>query len=256
MATVLGIRVTDAQTDRWRGWAMPAVHPFRVSAAEASSVRSVARSRRLSPEWRDTFELYDTGDDERIVWLDRDGARLLSDETIAAQPTTHRWPTSSVGYDRTRAISFVKRAVHPVDHVPPSDAVWRRAAEVLPDARRLAARFPRGSGPNCFGLVMAAAGVAGAEGEWMQREPFEHFLRERTIPGGNDLLPGTVFVWRDGDGHVAHAGVTLGDDLYLHKASQGWMTPSIVLRVRDGIIAARTPGQHIERHTLVPAHLR
>ncbi len=255
MATVLGIRVTDAQVDRWRGWAMPAVQPFLVSEAEALSLRRVARSRRLSPEWRDTFELYATGDDGRIVWLDRDGSRRLSEQTLTAQPTTHRWPTASVDYDRKRAISFVKRAVHPADHSPPSDAVWRRAADVLPDARRLAGRFPRGSGPNCFGLVMAAAGVADAEGEWMQREPFERFLRERTIPGGNDLLPGTVFVWRDGEGRVAHAGVTLGDDFYLHKASQGWMTPAIVLSVRDGIIAARTPGQHIERHTILPPGL-
>jgi hypothetical protein len=45
--------------------------------------------------------------------------------------------------------------------------------EILPRARELAGTFPRGSGPNCFGTVMAAAGVEGAADEWMQRQPFD-----------------------------------------------------------------------------------
>jgi hypothetical protein len=45
--------------------------------------------------------------------------------------------------------------------------------EILPRARELAGTFPGGSGPNCFGTVMAAAGVEGAADEWMQRQPFD-----------------------------------------------------------------------------------
>lgn len=94
------------------------------------------------------------------------------------------------------------------DNVP--EAVWRSAAPLLPRARDLAGTFPHGGGPNCFGTVMGAAGVAGAEREWTQREPFGAFLAERARPGGQDEQPGTVLVWRDAAGAVQHAAVTLG----------------------------------------------
>ncbi len=242
--------MTEGMVDRWRAWLMPRVQPFVVDQDEAEALRSIAHSRVLSDELRDTFRLYAIPDHHHIVWLDRAGSASLSPETVRTQPTRHLWPTRSTPYDRRRTTSWVARSIHPVDHSPPPEGVWRRAADVLPDARRLAGRFPLTSGPNCFATVMAAAGVPDAEGTWMQREPFEDWLADHTIAGGNDSLPGTVLVWRDRGGSVGHAGVTLGDGHYLHKPSQGWMTPALVLPVRDGIIAARTPGQHLERHTI------
>jgi hypothetical protein len=44
-------------------------------------------------------------------------------------------------------------------HAELPDAVW---AATLPAARALAGTYPHGSGPNCFGTVMAATGMAGA----------------------------------------------------------------------------------------------
>lgn len=305
-ATVLGIRVTDAQLARWRGWVMPAVQPFLLTADEARVVKRVARSRRLSPELRDTFQLYavpgtgvyaaevepsgghpDQGDVVRsadgvalrstsdaasdqtptdapgaddepertsLIWLDRRGARLLTPEARAAQPTKHRWPGKhperSRERDTARAIRWVEDGWPASQHSEVSEATWRRARSILPEARRIAGRFPARSGPNCFGTVMGAAGVEGAESTWMQRAPFERWLQEATIAGGNDENPGTVLVWRGADGAVEHAAITLGDGWLLNKPAQTWSTPVTVLPVRDGINASRAPGRRLERHTI------
>jgi cell wall-associated NlpC family hydrolase len=116
---------------------------------------------------------------------------------------------------------------------------------------RVPARSPAPSrmraGPNCFGTVMAAAGTPGADSTWMQREPFESWLAESTVAGGRDDDPGTVLVWRDREGQVQHAAVTLGDGWALHKPSQGWMSPTKVLGVREVIFSARQRGHHLER---------
>ena len=114
----------------------------------------------------------------------------------------------------------------------------------------VAGRFPAHSGPNCFGAVLAAAGVDGADRVWMQREPFEAWLAEHTRPGGPDDGVGTVLVWRSRDGLVQHAAVTLGDGWALHKPSQGWMSPTKVLRVPEVKLSARTPGRLLHRHHL------
>ncbi|MFK4789092.1 hypothetical protein [Microbacterium sp. ZW T5_56] len=303
-ATVLGIRVTDAQLARWRGWVMPPVQPFLLTAAEAQSVKRVARSRRLTPELRDTFQLYalpgtgvsaaevessgdqDQGDDVHaaddaaphsapdvarrpapieaggagepqrtsLIWLDRRGARLLSPKARAAQPTKHRWPGKhperSRERDTARTIRWIEDGLPASQHSEVSEATWRRARAVLPEARRIAGRFPARSGPNCFGMVMGAAGADGAEKAWMQRESFERWLRETTITGGNDDNPGTVLVWRGIDGAAEHAAITLGDGWLLNKATQSWCAPVTVLPVREGINASRAPGRRLERHTI------
>ena len=128
--------------------------------------------------------------------------------------------------------------------------MWDSAERVLPDARRLAGTFPAGSGPNCFGTVMAAAGVAGADTVWMLREPFERWLSATTRPGGDDAEAGTVLVWRSPDGLVQHAAVTLGGGWALHKPSQGWMSPTKVLTVAECKASSRASGRRLERHTL------
>jgi hypothetical protein len=37
-----------------------------------------------------------------------------------------------------------------------------------------------------------------------------------------------------------------------HKPSQGWMSPTKVLTVRDAMLSARVPGHHVQRRTLLP----
>lgn len=252
MTTVLGIRVTDRMLERWRSWVLPPVQPFVVSAEVAHDLRRVAKKRRLTPELADVFEI--PRDDTRLIWLDKAGAARLPDDQ--PQPTLHRWPTASEAYDVKRAIAFVRSGSPDSRHGEVPEGTWKRAADILPDARRLAGRFRDRSGPTAFGTVMAAAGVAGAEDEAPGPDVFEAWLAATTIPGGNDELPGSVYVWRDDDGLARHAGVSLGDGWYLHKGSSGWMSPTVVLDVRDGINASRLAGQYIERHTIIPPHLR
>jgi cell wall-associated NlpC family hydrolase len=121
---------------------------------------------------------------------------------------------------------------------------------MLPAARKLAGRFPPGSGPNCFGTVMDAAGARGAANVWMQRAPFEQWLADVSRPGGHDDDPGTLLVWRSPAGLAQHVAVTLGGGWALHKPSQGWMSPSKVLNVREIIQSAREPGRHLSRRSL------
>ena len=138
------------------------------------------------------------------------------------------------------------------EDVPP--AVWEAARPLLPRVRDLAGTFPRGSAGNCFGAVMGAAGVVGAEHEWTQREPFEAFLhgrasRGRSEGGRHDERPGTLLVWRSGRG-VEHAAVTLGGGWAFQKAAQTWWTPRVVLPVAEVKRTIRVRGWRLERWRL------
>ena len=147
----------------------------------------------------------------------------------------------------TRFVTGNRRASRHAD-VPQS--VWKRATERLPGARELAGTFPDRSGPNCFGTVMAAAGVEGAEREWMLREPFEAWLASQTRLGGIDDEPATVLVWRNTDGYVDHAAVTLEGGYALHKPSQGWMSPTKVLSVIEVKRSGAAPGLRLQRYQI------
>jgi hypothetical protein len=136
------------------------------------------------------------------------------------------------------------------DEIP--EHLWDSAAHVLPAAQRIAGTFATASGPNCFGTVMAAAGVTGADTVWMQREPFESWLADNTRPGGHDDEPGTLHVWRSPDGLGQHAAVTLGDRWALHKPSQGWMSPNKILSTDECKASSRSSGRRLERHTILP----
>lgn len=128
---------------------------------------------------------------------------------------------------------------------------WSRLGHALPGARRAAGTFPGRSGPNCFGTVMAAAGVPGAAEVWMLREPFEDWLAAATRRGGTDDVPGTVLVWRSPDGMVQHAAITIGDGFAVHKPSQGWQSPTKVLTTTDAKLSSRARGRRLSRHALV-----
>lgn len=123
--------------------------------------------------------------------------------------------------------------------------MWQRARPLLPEAERLAGTFPlNGSGPNCFGNVLAAAGVPGADATRIFPETFQQWLDEHTEPVRGttcDREPGTVLYWTEHD-RLAHAAVTIGDGWLLNKPSQSWSSPRFVLAVTEVIHRWRSPG--------------
>jgi hypothetical protein len=247
---VLGIDVDTDELDQWRAWLMPAEQPFLIPRDVAAACGLADDTDRLTFELTDTFCIYGRGD-LAVCWLSHAQSRRLPSLVRRDQPAAHRWPSRDRARDVARVVSFLERGRHRSRHAEVDNSSWAAAAGVLPEARDLAGTFPAGSGPNCLGTVMGAAGVAGAARTWMQREPFEEWLAAACRPGGRYDQAGTLLVWRDASREVQHAAVTLGDGWALHKPSQGWMSPAMVLTVRDTILSARFPGHHLQRHTLL-----
>lgn len=247
---VLGIVVSRELVMRWREWLMPAEQPYLVPRPVADALNLIDDPDRLSFEVKDSFWLYDLGG-QSLCWLDRSSSRRLAAEVRRGQPAPHRWARTDPDRDVERLARFVEDGRRPSRHLEVSPETWHEAAEVLPGAWRSAGTFPAGSGPNCFAAVMAAAGVDGVANTWMQRQPFEDWLASRTRPGGRDEDPGTVLIWRNAEGAVDHAAVTLGRGWALHKPSQGWMSPTKVLSVRDTKLSSRMRGRHLVRRSLV-----
>lgn len=276
---VLGIDVPDAMLAQWAAWFAPAVQPFLVPAGD-----DLGDDGDLSPELLDTYEVYGVPDKLRLAWLSEPafGAlpRARRAELVRAQvrhdrglvPTVrawtslvgdsarlqadgHRfvwWPHLLTGHEQRVLVDYINDGRRPSEHERVPTSVWQGSEQLLPNAFRLAGTFPASSGPNCFGTVMAAAGVIGAESVWMQREPFEEWLAGSTVPGGSSADAGTVMVWRSADAAVQHAAVTLGGGWALHKPSQGWMSPTKVLTVPDLIASARSRGLRLSRRRIVP----
>ncbi|WP_405066669.1 hypothetical protein OG558_34050 [Kribbella sp. NBC_01510] len=277
MLTVLGVDVSPGLLDRWVDWLAPEEQPFFLTKKQASQWGlPVDDVREPTAEQRDTYRTYDVDRKAaRISWLTEAAYADLPKATRAALvraqvshgrdavPTVRGW--SSVLDARQQADGH--RFVWWTSLLPDADVVLppivsrdlgpSRHAEVrtwpaeLPRARELAGAFPDGSGPNCFGTVMAACGVDGAEEVWMQREPFEQWLAEHTTTGGRDDAPGTVFVWRDAGQAVQHAAITLGDGWMLHKPSQSWMSPRKVRTVGEVKRSTRTAGWRLQRRSVV-----
>jgi hypothetical protein len=246
---VLGIDVPGERLGQWRGWLMPVEQPFLVPRDTAQAAGLADGKERLSLEFIDAFSLWGLRG-RAVCWLTRAASRQLPLEVRRDQPDVHRWPSPDGARDIARVIRWVEEGRRRSCHTDVAETTWKAVSGLLPAARELAGTFPAGSGPNCFGTVMGAAGVAGAATTWMQREPFETWLAAATDPGGRDDHPGTVLLWRDSDQAVAHAAVTLGDGWALHKPSQGWMSPTKVLPVRGAIFSSRARGLHLQRRTL------
>jgi len=223
--------------------------PFVVPVDVAHDRGLVVEPARLTMESQDSFCIY--GDDvARAYWLTRAQSRALPAAVRADQPAPHRWQSASLDHDVSQVVKFVTKGRRTSRHTEVSEGTWRAAGRLLPGAKHVAGRFLSGSGPNCFGTVMAAAGVDGAAQTWMQRDPFERWLERRTVPGGSDEEPGTVMVWRSDDRAIQHAVVTLGDGYALHKPSQGWMSPTKVLTTLEAKQSARRSGLHLYRYTM------
>ncbi|GIG63337.1 hypothetical protein Lfu02_77090 [Longispora fulva] len=272
---ILAVDVPEGLPERWRAWLAPARQPFYLTPAQRTSWGLSAGEPSTDPHLRDTYTLYCVTPGLDVVWLDetefhalprpvRAGiVRAQVDHERGAVPTVRRYAdlvdarTQADGHRFVWWPSMVTDEVlerFVVDdgwpasrHAEVPGAVWDAT---LPGAQALAGTFPPGSGPNCFGTVMAAAGVADADTEWMQREPFEAWLAASTAPGGRDCDAGTVLVWRGTDGLAQHAAVTLGGGWALNKPSQCWYAPRVVLAVADVIATSRTAGWHLTRRRL------
>ena len=277
----LGIDVPPALLARWAGWFAPPTQPFLTDPELLARLGLTASTAPLPAELRDTYEVYGTS--VGVVWLDEANfaglprrhraalvrAQVTRERAVVpsvrawagvlggaarAQADSHRfvwWPSLLAGHEHRVLAAYVSEGRRPSRHDEVTDAIWAAASGVLPEARSLAGTFADRSGPNCFGTVMAAAGVPGADLEWMLREPFEQWLSETTRPGGCDGDPGTVLVWRSPDSLVQHAAVTIGGGWALHKPSQGWMSPRKVLTVQEVLRSARAAGRRLERHVPV-----
>jgi hypothetical protein len=275
---VLGIEVSPALLESWIDWLAPDRQPFYVTARQAAQWELPLDDTEPDRQQRDTYRTYDVDGSLLSAWLDEPTFMALPRKTraglVRAQvthqrasvPTVRAWrdvlgPAISQQADGHRFVWWksVLRGVAEValPRIVSQDLGPSRHREVdswptelLPHARELAGTFPDGSGPNCFGTVMAAAGVEGAAEAWMQRQPFDAWLAEHTTRGGRDDVPGTVFVWRDTNRAVQHAAVTLGGGFMLHKPSQSWLSPRKVRTVAEVRRSTRTVGWHLHRHTI------
>lgn len=276
---ILNISVSPALLERWRSYLAPSQHHFFLTAAEAQ-VLGVATQPRdsvtLTPEQRDTYMTWRIGKDvDQVATLsaaDFDALPINIQRQLIAIQVRHGRGNVPLGRHFQDLLpelpagrflwcpehltpEVVARLVG--DHSRPCQreqvpqAVWDVAAPILPRVRELAGTWPQDSAGNCFGAVMGAAGVRGAEDEWMQREPFEAFLTQRTKRGGGDEQAGTILLWRSADGLAQHASVTLGGGWAFEKASQTWMTPRTMLPTRQLIAANRTRGWRLSRLQLV-----
>lgn len=281
---VLGIEVPATLMAKWRRWLAPRLQPFFVSPSTFDLPMSA--EREMTPEARDTFRVYHVDRGLRTVWLDERAFAALERETRArlvraqvdhrrgavpvvrqwedlldggllrGQADGHRfvwWPSLLTGDDGAIIARVVRDDRLPSRHAEVRERCWKRCATVMPGARSLAGTFPSRSGPNCFATVMAACGEPGAADAWMLQAPFEEWLDARTRPGGADDAPGTVLVWRDGEGAARHAAVTIGDGWGLEKPSQDWHSPRGILAVRELITANRTRGWRLHRRHLMKA---
>lgn len=278
---VAGMAVPSWAPQRWPGWFAPAKQPFVVDGLPPEDLEALPAAvvrATCSDEVRDSFWIYDR---HPRVWLtepefnDLDKrvrtrlvrgqlrvhrsigvvqrAPLAVREQARAQIDGHRfvwWPSlvNQAGLDPI--IELIESGVVPSRHREIPARVWQQAAAVLPHAKDLAGTLPESSGPNCFGAVMAAAGVPGAAHEWMQQEPFGDWISTHTRPGGRDDTPGTVLVWRNQKGDPVHAAVTLGGSWALNKPSQAWSSPRFVWTVKEVINHSRQSACHLRRRTI------
>lgn len=280
---VLGIDVDDALFAQWVTWFAPDPQPFLVDAALAVELGLERSATPLPDELRDSYEVYALPETAGVVWLDgqtyADLPRRLRSALVRAQTAYDRelvwtvrgwkgrlgdqvreqadgrrfvwWPNLLDGHAEDVLTAYVEEGRLASRHHEVHEQTWDRTAALLPGAQELAGSFAPGSGPNCFGTVMAAAGVPDSADVWMLREPFEEWLAADTRLGGDDGAAGTVLVWRSPDGRVQHAAVTLGEGWALHKPSQGWMSPRKVLAVDEVKRSARAPGRRLQRYRLV-----
>lgn len=286
---VLGVPVSADVYERWARWLAPDVQPFFVgslrdwpsgpgcggtlSAELGHTYRTWRIDRSLEILWLDEATFADMPRERRaaLVRAQVDHGRgavpstrrwsdVVDPRTVRAQADGHRfvwWPSLVARNPRvvlsrviTGSPDGAAGPAEPSIHATVPEETWTRCSLALPNAKSVAGSFPTSSGPNCFGTVMAAAGVADAADGRVLQTPFDEWLGATCRPGGRDGDPGTVLVWRDGSSDPTHAAVTIGDGWALEKASEEWWTPRVVRSAAAVITAARARGQRLERHRI------
>lgn len=257
---VLGIEVSDDLIERWRGWFAPPRQPFRIDLLDPAVAASVPVSEgEPTKEWTDTFAMYGG----TWTWFDelefdalpyRSRRALLAARRRSLRPKTMPvWPSELARDGDEVLFRWVESSVRPSQHAAVPLSVWRRASRLLPEAQRLAGTFPKsGSGANCFSNVLAAVGVPGMETVNVVHE-FLDWLELHTEPvhgTGHDHEPGTVLYWTE-HGGPSHAAITLGDGWLLHKPSQSWNSPRLVLPARDLINRYNYPTTRLSRRRMI-----
>lgn len=286
LGQVLGIDVPPSLWKSWWSWLAPASQLFVVDKATASKLPS--REGLPEPQLGHTFNVWRFGtSDVEMVWLDEEAfaalprperaalvrdqfvrrrgavpsvrlwADLLDPHVLRAQADGYRfvwWPSIATGSTR-RAI--LRRAVEhdqlPSRHREVSATAWKAVAALLPRVRELAGTFAERGEHNCFGTVMAAAGVHDPADTWVEREPIERWLANATAPtrgADADDLAGTVLVWRNATGEIDHTAVTIGDGWAFEKPSQDWWRPRVVLAADELVRSKRSPGYRLERRSM------
>lgn len=279
---VLGVDVDADLFACWARWLAPEVQPFFVESLDPWP-NGVASPGPLPLELVDTYKVYRLDRPLEVLWLDegaflqmsrsdraalvraqvryRRGAvpsvrrwqNVLDPAALRAQADGHRfvwWPSLLADHALDVLPPTVTEAdVLPSRHVEVAPDTWDRCAARLPRAKELAGSFARSSGPNCFGTVLGAADVEGADAR-VVIEPFLAWLDAACERGGSDDDPGTVLVWRKRDGSPHHAAVTIGDGWVLEKPSQEWSAPRCVLGVDQVIRINRSPGLRLERYRI------
>lgn len=262
MTSALGIDVSEELMAMWRGWFAPGVQPFDTSSltAHERDLLPGAPADSIQPELRDTFMVYSRGwqmlDREQFEGLPRSVRRDLTGRRPRGWRTVW-WPNDLAAAGDGPVLRYVAWDAAPSRHAEVPDAVWKSCEHALPDARRLAGTFPLGSGPNCFGTVMAAAGVPGSEHEWMLQHPFEAWLSRSAHPvqgTRDDDGPGVVLVWRDENGLAQHAAVTVGGGWCFSKPSQAWCSPRLGWPTSTTVRRCSRRGLKLERHVLRAGH--
>ncbi|MET9020680.1 hypothetical protein ABZV93_11900 [Actinopolymorpha sp. NPDC004070] len=283
---MLGITVNETLLRRWAGWLAPSCQPFFLAAAEAGRLGLAAdAARELSPELRDTYEVWNLATDLETVWLGEDAFHTLPRdvrvELVRAQerhgrgavPTVDGWTDlldaqalreqadeqhfvwwpSLVEPHRADVLPrWVSEGLLPCRRRSVPEEIWRAAAAVLPNARALSGTFAGGSRGSALdsGATNCFATVMTAAGvRNAADESFEAWLAARCTAGGTDDVPGSVLVWRDASGAATHAAVTLGGGWVLHKPGQEWYSPRQVISVTD-VMRLAPPGLTLHRHTL------
>ncbi len=264
MQQILNIPIRRELLKRWASWLAPERQPFYLTEAQSTALELVTSPAPLfSPELRDTFQLWGVVCPQAVLLSESDFLTLplatraellrlqlehcrgevlqvaawrdLLSEVVEQAGGVHFvwWPSLLAGREWAVLARWSSQGRLPCQHQVVPEEIWSALRDAWPRARELAGTFASGSGPNCFGTVIASTGVLGAEHEWMLREPFEDWLAACTVGGKEPEAPGTVLVWRDGDGQAQHAAVVLGGGYALHKPSQCWDSPRQVLRLSD-----------------------
>ncbi|GGO41867.1 hypothetical protein [Deinococcus humi] len=264
MQRILNIPIDQALLESWANWLAPEQQPFYLTEAQGQALKLIiSAAPSFSPEGRDTFKLWGVTCPQAVMLNESDFLTLplaTRTELLRLQLEHGRgevlcvadwrdllteveeqaggehfvwWPSLLAGREWELLAHWSSQGRLPCEHQAVPEEIWSALRTAWPRVREIAGTFPSGSGPNCFGTVMAGAGVRGAEHQWMLREPFEDWLAAYTAKTTECEAPGTVLVWRDGHGQAQHAALVLGGGYGLHKPSQGWDSPRQALRLND-----------------------